>query len=69
MSNLPSVAKSPKPHFHATKVAFRALMNGFREFVGTYRLAAERLADGEKNVQFPENCFPPGLAFVEPALA
>ena len=62
------LAKSPKPHFHATKAAFRALMDGFREFVATYRLATERLADGDKNAQFPENCFPPRLPFVEPAL-
>ena len=61
------LAKSPKPYFHATKATFRALMGGLREFVAAYRLAAERLADGDKNVQFPENCFPPGLPFVEPA--
>ena len=62
------LARSPQPYFHATKAAFRALMDGFREFVAAYRLAAERLAGGSKDVQFPENCFPPGLPFVEPAL-
>ena len=62
------LAKSPKPHFHATKPVFRVLMDGFREFVAAYRLAAERLADGEQSVRFPENCFPPGLPFVEPVL-
>ena len=60
------LAKSPKPYFHASKVAFRALMDGFREFVAAYRLAADRLAGGDRSAQFPGNCFPPGLPFVEP---
>ena len=63
------LARSPKPYFHATRVAFRELMDGFREFVAAYRLAAERLAGGDRRVQFPENCFPPGLPFVEPLRA
>ncbi len=57
---------SSKPYFHATKAAFRNLMDGFREFVAAYRLAAESLAQGATNVTFPENCFPPGLPFVAP---
>ena len=61
------LAKSNQPYFHATKRAFKALMESLREFVAAYRAAADRLAAGDRNATFPENCYPPGLPFVEPA--
>ena len=57
----------PKPLFHAFS---RKIRDGLREallfIVAAYREAAERLASGELEVAFPENTFPPALAFVEP---
>ena len=64
------LAKSPRPRFHAaTKAAFQALLEGYREVYAEYRAAAERLASGDRNVVFPENCFPPRLPFVDPLIA
>ena len=37
--------------------------------VAPYFEAAERLKAGYRDVEFPENTFPPGLPFVEPARA
>ncbi|MEM9553451.1 MAG: transposase [Acidobacteriota bacterium] len=62
-------ARSPKPRFHAASKHVRdRLVEGFREFVAAYRIAAERLVAGDRQVTFPENCFPPRLPFVEPAV-
>lgn len=58
--------RSAKPKFHATRSCRRALMKGFREFTLAYRAAAKRLAAGFQRASFPENCYPPGLPFVEP---
>ncbi|MEM1180064.1 MAG: hypothetical protein AAGM22_17110 [Acidobacteriota bacterium] len=58
--------KSPKPHFHASRHVYGSMMEAFRSFVVAYRGAAERLRAGDRGVSFPENCFPPGLPFVEP---
>ncbi|MEM1182513.1 MAG: hypothetical protein AAGM22_29470, partial [Acidobacteriota bacterium] len=58
-------SKSPQPYFHASKQVFKQLMEGFREFTAAYRRAAQRLADGDRAVQFPDNCYPPRLPFVE----
>ena len=58
--------KRVKPNFHATQAAYKTLMEGFREFTKAYRTAAEHLATGHQEAQFPENCYPPGLPFVEP---
>ncbi|MEO1082941.1 MAG: hypothetical protein AAFY88_01725 [Acidobacteriota bacterium] len=60
------LSKSPKPHFHASKAAFKAMMEAFRVFVLAYRHAAGRLAEGHREVEFPDNCFPPRLPFVAP---
>ncbi|MEM9556723.1 MAG: hypothetical protein AAGC60_20860 [Acidobacteriota bacterium] len=63
------LARSRKPRFHAASKHVRdRLVEGFREFVAAYRIAAERLAAGDRLVMFPENCFPPRLPFVEPAV-
>ena len=62
--------KSPQPHFHAFRKKVR---QGMREalllLVAAYYEAAERLRAGDRDVVFPENTFPPGLPFVEPAWA
>ncbi len=59
--------RSPKPRFHAFARKIRAQMvEAYRAFLAAYRVAAERLGDGEVGVTFPENCFPPPLPFVEP---
>jgi len=63
------LARSNRPYFHATKRVFAQLMDGLREFLAQYRVAAERLASGDHRVVFPENCYPPGLPFVRPAMA
>lgn len=61
------LTRTAKPKFHATRAGLRPLLEGLREFTLAYRAAAERLAAGHRNVHFPENCYPPGLPFVEPA--
>ena len=62
--------KSPQPYFHAFRKKVR---EGMREalllLVAAYNEAAERLRAGDRDVVFPENTFPPGLPFVEPAWA
>ncbi|MEM9558022.1 MAG: transposase [Acidobacteriota bacterium] len=63
------LVRSPKPRFHAASKHVRdRLVEGYREFVAAYRIAAERLAAGDRLATFPENCFPPRLPFVEPAV-
>ena len=61
------LVRSAKPRFHATRARCRVLMECFREFVRIYRAAADRLSAGQQGVRFPENCYPPGLPFVEPS--
>ncbi|MEM6733451.1 MAG: hypothetical protein AAF658_17970, partial [Myxococcota bacterium] len=64
------LARSPKPLFHAaTRRVREALTEGFREFVVAYRVAAEKLAGGDRSAEFPEGSFPPRLPFVSPAFA
>lgn len=60
------LARSAKPSFHATPTRRRTLMRDFRDFVLAYRAAADRIAAGYLRVEFPENCYPPDLPFVEP---
>ena len=62
--------KSPQPRFHAFRKKIRQeLREAFSLILTAYYEAAERLRAGERNVEFPENSFPPGLPFVEPAWA
>lgn len=57
---------SPQPPFHAaTKAAWKALREAYNQFVAAYREAARRLAEGERDVRFPEGSFPPPMPFVE----
>lgn len=57
--------QSPAPHFHtATREAWAALRAAYRAFLGAFRLAAQRLRAGEREVPFPLGCFPPPLPFV-----
>ncbi len=62
--------KSPAPSFHAVRrAAGKALRDAYNWFEALYREAADRLRDGERDVEFPEGSFPPGLPFVRPALS
>ena len=45
------------------------MREAFLLILAAYYEAAERLKAGERDVEFPENTFPPGLPFVEPAWA
>lgn len=59
--------KSFAPRFHAGSRKVRIEMyQAYGAFVGEYREAAERLKQGQRNVAFPEGCFPPGLPYVGP---
>ena len=60
--------KSPKPLFHAFRKKVRQEMKeAFSRILAVYCEAAKRVRAGERDVVFPENTFPPGLPFVEPA--
>ena len=55
--------KSPAPWCHAsTRKAKDAYLSAYRAFVSVYREAVDRLRRGEREVQFPENCFLPSFA-------
>ena len=57
--------KRPAPLVHAATAEVRkAWIAGYRLFEAAYRAAAERLKKGERDVRFPDGCFPPGLPFV-----
>ena len=58
------VKRSPAPLCHCSDPdKWRAYRDNYRWFVDQYRVASKRLRAGELNVRFPENCFPPPLAF------
>ena len=58
---------SPAPRFHASnRKAYQELLEARRNKVAAYRWAAERLKAGERDGEFPHDCFPPGLPFIEP---
>ena len=57
----------PAPKFHAaSREDLLLLLEARRNKVAAYRAAAERLKRGERDVEFPEDCLPPGLPFVKP---
>ncbi len=61
------IKKSPAPPCHASTAARRkSYRRSYQMFVAAYRWAAMKLRQGDRNVQFPENCFPPPLAFSLP---
>jgi hypothetical protein len=58
-------ARSPKPLIHAAcQETRRRFREGWRLFVEAYCAAAKRLKAGDREVEFPEGCYPPGLPFV-----
>ena len=57
--------RSTAPLFHASSVAtYRLLYKAFSAIYAAYRLAAERLRAGYRDVEFPEGTFPCSLPFV-----
>ncbi|MBN2498996.1 MAG: hypothetical protein JXR96_30685, partial [Deltaproteobacteria bacterium] len=58
------IKRSPAPLCHCasmeTWIEFR---DSYRWFASLYREASRRLRRGEKDVEFPENCFIPALGF------
>jgi hypothetical protein len=57
--------KSPAPAFHAaSKAVRRGLWDAYALFMAAYRVAAEKLQAGVRNVVFPIGSFPPALPFV-----
>jgi hypothetical protein len=57
--------RSPAPPVHCSSKEKRAsFWEAFKEFVGAYRDAAERLRGGELTVAFPGGCFTPRRQFV-----
>jgi hypothetical protein len=60
-----SVACSPAPLVHAaTKAARKMFYAIYAEFVSAFRVAAEALRQGCRDVSFPASSFPPALPFV-----
>ncbi len=60
-----SVACSPAPLVHAaTKAARQMFYAIYTEFVSAFRVAAEALRQGRRDVPFPAGSFPPALPFV-----
>ena len=58
--------RSPAPHCHAATRAVRcALLNAYRAFYAAYRRAAERWQAGDRQVEFPEHCFPPAPPYAD----
>jgi hypothetical protein len=56
--------RSPAPAVHAaTRAVRQAMKTAYRQFVGAYRRACERLRAGEFAVEFPPHCFPPPRPF------
>ncbi len=59
------VKKSPKPRMHAaTKRVLEQIREAHAEVVAAFREASERLLGGDREAEFPEGTFPPGLPFV-----
>lgn len=62
----PSVRR-PAPRVHAFRRGVRlAFEQAYRSFYAAFREAAKRLADGDRSVRFPPDCFPPRLPVVPP---
>ena len=58
------IKKKPAPLCHCSDPdGWREYRDNYRWFVELYRVASRRLRAGELTVRFPENCFPPRLAF------
>jgi REP element-mobilizing transposase RayT len=62
--------RSPAPSCHSSdRDTWKSFRNAYREFVSVFRAASRRLRRGDLNASFPENSFPPALAFVAPSPA
>lgn len=60
-----NLARSRQPLVHAaTEAERRRCRDGYRAFYLAYREAADRLASGDRGVEFPLGSFPPALPFV-----
>lgn len=60
-----SVKKSPKPRFHGlTDAVLKRWREAYQEVIQAYRLASERLGEGDLTAAFPEGTFPPALPFM-----
>jgi REP element-mobilizing transposase RayT len=60
----PTLDRSPAVLFHAASKQMRAEMRAaYISFVAAFRIAAERLRAGCRDVVFPRGCFPPPLPF------
>ncbi len=59
------VSYSEAPPIHVRSQEMRRIyFEAYHSFLSAYRKAAESLKAGIENVQFPEDCFPPGLPYV-----
>ncbi len=63
--------RTPWPRFHAFVKKVREHMNAaYRQFLIVYRVAADRLAEGDLgitfSITFPKNCFPPPPPYARP---
>lgn len=59
------IPQSPLPTFHtASRKAFDAMVEIWRQVVQAYRAASEKLRSGDLSAVFPEGTFPPSLPFV-----
>ena len=58
---------SPAPLIHAASKKVRwEFFNAYQAVFAAYYEAAEKFREGQRNVSFPEGCFPPRLPFVRP---
>ena len=58
------IKRSPAPACHCTEIdRWKAFRDAYRSFASLYRNASRKLRQGAKKVKFPDNCFPPPLAY------
>ena len=63
-SKAKKMKRSPAPACHCTGVdRWKAFRDAYRSFSSLYRNASRKLRRGAKKVKFPDNCFPPPLAY------
>lgn len=61
----PKLESTPAPLVHAaSRKVRRAWKEAYSWFLEKYREASERLRNGDRDVVFPEGCYPPRLPFV-----
>jgi hypothetical protein len=58
------IKRSPAPLCHcATREKWIEFKTSYKTFVAMFREASRRLRRGDRNAEFPPNCFPPRLSF------